>query len=89
LGRDPTTHGADADKFDISRPTRRDHLSFGHGAHYCLGAELARLEATISLRALFDRFPHLRLAIPPGELRPLPSFISNGHQTLPALLGKA
>jgi len=87
-GRDPTTHGADADTFDISRPTRRDHLSFGHGAHYCLGTELARLEATISLRALFDHFPQLRLATPPDELRPIPSFISNGHQTLPALLGK-
>ncbi len=86
IGRDPERHGETADQFDITRPTRREHLAFGHGAHYCLGAELARLEARIALRALFDRFPHLSLAVPPSELRPLESFISNGHQALPVVL---
>ncbi|MFD8379059.1 cytochrome P450 [Streptomyces sp. NPDC059679] len=86
IGRDPDGHGEAADQFDITRPTRREHLAFGHGAHYCLGAELARLEARIALRALFNRFPHLTLAVPPSELRPLESFISNGHQSLPVHL---
>lgn len=86
VGRDPGLHGERADRFDITRPTRRDHLAFGYGAHLCLGAELARLEARIALRALFDRFPDLALAVSTGELRPMKSFISNGHQEVPVIL---
>ncbi|MFI8258526.1 cytochrome P450 [Streptomyces filamentosus] len=88
-GRDPGTHGPDADAFDVTRPTRRTHLSFGHGAHHCLGAPLARMEAVIALSALFERFPHLALAVPGTELRPLASFISNGHRELPLVTGGA
>ena len=44
------------------------HLSFGYGRHHCAGAPLARLEATIALPALFQRFPHLRLACPAEDL---------------------
>lgn len=86
-GRDPLHHGADADQFDITRPTRGDHVSFGYGAHYCLGVTLARMEAAIALSALFERFPDLALAVPAGELRPKFSFVSNGHRVLPVLLG--
>ncbi|MEU7580011.1 cytochrome P450 [Streptomyces sp. NPDC041068] len=86
-GRDPKVHGRDADRFDITRPTRHTHLTFGHGVHFCMGAPLARMEATIALPALFERFPGLRLAVPPRELLPLPSFISNGHRRLPVLTG--
>ncbi|GHE25969.1 cytochrome P450 [Streptosporangium violaceochromogenes] len=88
-GRDPAQHGEDADLFDVTRPTRGDHISFGHGAHYCLGAPLARLEAGVALPALFERFPDLSLAVPPGALRPLESFIVNGHRTLPVVLRPA
>ncbi|MGW7312241.1 cytochrome P450 family protein [Streptomyces sp. NPDC054865] len=86
-GRDPGLHGPDAAQFDITRPTVRDHLAFGHGPHLCVGAELARIEARIALQALFTRFPRLALAVTPDELRPLPSLISNGHQELPVRLG--
>ncbi|MFF1676147.1 cytochrome P450 [Streptomyces sp. NPDC058256] len=86
-GRDPHIH-ADPDRFDVTRATSRNHQSFGVGAHYCLGAELARLEARIALPALFDRFPQLTLAVPANELRPLASFISNGHQEIPVHLGQ-
>jgi 2-hydroxy-5-methyl-1-naphthoate 7-hydroxylase len=85
-GRDRKAHGDTAAEFDPTRPTRRDHLAFGHGVHHCLGAPLARLEAAVGLPALFTRFPHLRLAVPAEDLRPLGSFISNGHSALPVVL---
>ncbi|MGM1057966.1 cytochrome P450 [Saccharothrix sp. Mg75] len=85
-GRDPARHGANAEEFDITRPSRRDHLAFGHGVHFCLGSPLARMEAVIALSALFDRFPGLRLAVPSEELEPLGSFFTNGHKTLPVVL---
>ncbi|EME62613.1 cytochrome P450 family protein [Amycolatopsis decaplanina] len=84
-GRDPALHGHDADAFDVTR-TDKAHVAFGHGAHYCIGAPLARLEAAIALPALFERFPDMTLATSPEELRHLDSFISNGHRVLPVLL---
>ncbi|WP_019061535.1 cytochrome P450 family protein [Streptomyces prunicolor] len=84
-GRDPEIH-ENADAFDITRETRRAHLSFGHGTHYCLGAPLAVLEAQIALPALFSRFPELALAVPAHQLEPVASFISNGHTELPVYL---
>lgn len=85
-GRHPDYHGPTADRFDVLRPTK-EHLAFGHGVHYCLGAPLARLEAEVALPALFDRFPGLALAVPQEELAPVESFISHGHVSLPVLLG--
>ncbi|MGW0731776.1 cytochrome P450 family protein [Streptomyces sp. NPDC002851] len=84
-GRDPKQYGPDADMFDLARPPSR-HLSFGHGPHYCLGAALARMEGEIALSSLFDRFPHIALAVDVQELIPLPSFVSNSSQTLPVRL---
>ncbi|RSS78465.1 cytochrome P450, partial [Streptomyces sp. WAC02707] len=48
------------------------HLAFGHGIHQCLGQQLARVEMRVAFRALIDRFPTLRLAVPTAEvaLRP-------------------
>lgn len=85
-GRDPELHGEDAGRFDVTRQFK-DHLAFGYGAHLCLGAPLARLEGAVALPALFERFPKLSLEIPEGGLRPVASFISNGHRVLPVLLG--
>lgn len=83
-GRDPVRH-KEAERFDIHREDKH-HLSFGHGTHFCMGAELARLEAGIALPALFDRYPHMRLAESPDRLVPVESFITNGHQALPVHL---
>ncbi|MEU9385547.1 cytochrome P450 [Streptomyces sp. NPDC048279] len=88
-GRDPAAHGLDADRFDVTRPARPDavrHLSLGHGAHYCLGAPLARLEATVALERLFDRFPDLDLAVPEGGLAREASFVGNSVHALPVRL---
>ncbi|MEV0993131.1 cytochrome P450 [Streptomyces sp. NPDC049949] len=85
-GRDEAFHGPDADRFDVTRPAAGRHLSFGHGAHYCVGAPLARLEATIALERLFTRFPDLDLAVPEPELPHLHSFIGNSVESIPIRL---
>jgi cytochrome P450 len=59
--RDPVVF-ADPDRFDPERPNVRHHLAFVQGPHFCLGARLARAEATIAVRTLFERLPGLRLA---------------------------
>ncbi|MGW0735157.1 cytochrome P450 family protein [Streptomyces sp. NPDC002851] len=86
-GRHPEWHGKDADVFDVTR-LDKEHLAFGHGVHYCLGAPLGRLETRTALPALFDRFPDLALAVPSENLEPVDSFISNGHRSLPVRLTK-
>ncbi|MFJ4770822.1 cytochrome P450 [Streptomyces uncialis] len=83
-GRDPSFHGA-AHGFEIDRADR-DHMAFGHGIHYCLGAPLARLEAAIALPALFDRFPDIALADEGNAPDPQPSFIGNDVLALPVFL---
>ncbi|MCK2216284.1 cytochrome P450 [Actinomadura sp. ATCC 31491] len=86
-GRDPAVN-PDPGRYDIDRRDRQ-HLAFGHGMHFCLGAPLARLEAGIALPALFARFPRLALARPVASLAPQPSFISNDVRELPVVLGAA
>ncbi|NNH69720.1 cytochrome P450 [Nocardia uniformis] len=81
--RDPKMFD-DPNSFDINRPNAQQHLTFSSGIHTCLGASLARMEATYALRSLFERFPDLRLAGTP-ELRPL--FTLHGYSHLPVHLG--
>jgi cytochrome P450 len=50
-------HFPDADRFDVRRHIDRQ-LSFGYGAHFCIGAALARLEGQVALRETLRRFPH-------------------------------
>jgi hypothetical protein len=57
---DPRLH-KDPEKFDVTREDI-DHLAFGGGRRYCLGAPLARLEAAIGVEMLLKRLPNLRLA---------------------------
>lgn len=76
--RDPTRFD-DPERFDISRGNTR-HLAFGYGVHFCIGAPLARLEAPIALKLLFERFPKLRL-LEGSEITP--SIHMRGPRTLP------
>jgi cytochrome P450 len=56
------------EKLDLERHPNR-HMSFGTGIHFCLGLQLARIEAACALQALFTRWPKLRLAVSPAEIR--------------------
>ncbi|WP_269859437.1 cytochrome P450 family protein [Streptomyces sp. RPT161] len=81
-GRDPRL-APDPDRFDIRRTgAARGHLGFGHGIHHCLGAPLARLEAGIALRTLFERCPRLALDRDPATLMWRPSLL-RGVRELP------
>jgi len=81
--RDPAVF-ADPQRFDVTRPDAREHLSFSAGRHFCLGAALARLEGEVGLRALFDRCPELALA--PGAVR-RPTRVLRGWEHLPVTVG--
>ncbi|MFD8757073.1 hypothetical protein ACFV0O_39780 [Kitasatospora sp. NPDC059577] len=85
-GRRPARYGDSGADFDVTRPTK-DRLVFGHGPHFCLGAPPDRVEGQTALRMLFDRFPGLAPA-PRTEPRPVDSLVSDGHRTLPVLLGE-
>ena len=87
----PAAANFDADVFDD--PERLDlartdnlHLSLGHGPHYCLGANLAKMEMQVTLRLLFERFPDLRLAVPASELAWVPNHAVWGLAQLPVTL---
>ena len=77
--RDPGRF-ADPDRLDLARPDARP-LSFGHGLHYCLGAQLARLEAQIAMVHLLDRFRDLRFA--DGPITWGDNMILRGPRVLP------
>jgi cytochrome P450 PksS len=70
------------DALDVTREPNR-HLSFGLGAHYCLGAPLARLEGQIAINALLRRTPGLRLACTPGALKWRRGLVLRGLKALP------
>ncbi|MBW1883284.1 MAG: cytochrome P450 [Deltaproteobacteria bacterium] len=53
---------SDPHRFDPHRPNSRQHLSFGHGDHFCLGSHLARRELEAGIKYLFERFPDMELA---------------------------
>lgn len=84
--RDPAAFDSPA-RFDIARSPNR-HIAFGFGTHFCLGSNLARLEAAAALRALLERTDDFRLAT--GDPLPLhPSFVFRSFTQIPVELDPA
>ncbi|MFI6393335.1 cytochrome P450 [Nonomuraea sp. NPDC050547] len=77
--RDPEVY-AEPDRFDITRTGGPEHFAFSSGIHYCLGAQLARIEGEIALRALAERLPRLRQT---GDPRRRSSASIRGFCSLP------
>jgi len=73
---------AEPGRFVVAREDN-PHLAFGHGPHFCLGAPLARVELQVVFGTLFRRFPTLRLAVAPEELRPRTGLLTGGFEELP------
>ncbi len=70
------------DTLDITRENNK-HLAFGLGAHYCVGAPLARIEGQIGITTLLARFPNMRLQVPSDQLKWRGTFIVRGLEKLP------
>lgn len=84
--RDPARF-AEPDRLDVTR--RAQHLAFGQGAHFCLGAPLARMEGRVALALLLERFPDLSLAVPVAALRWRDGIFLRGLEALPVRLRPA
>ena len=67
-----------ADEMDLTRDPN-PHIGFGAGIHFCLGAPLARLEMSVSLPALWEKYPNMQLA---GELVRRPTFVLRGYESV-------
>lgn len=72
-----------ADRFDVARAGARQHLAFGYGPRFCIGAALARIELIAAFERLPVRFPDLQLAVPPQELVWRDNHLTGGLLTLP------
>lgn len=81
--RDPAVF-PDPHRFDIDRPNLKEHVAFSSGIHACLGASLARMEAVHALRALYTRYPDLRLRGAPTRRN---LFTLHGFEHMPVDLG--
>lgn len=70
------------EELDFHRPAY-PHLGFGHGIHFCFGAQLARMELQVAVATLVKAFPDLRLAVPEEDLAWKPGLLVRGLHSLP------
>jgi cytochrome P450 len=75
---------ADPESFDIHRAPN-PHISFGIGSHFCLGAQVARLQARVFFEELVSGFPIVELSDSPVRVR---SNLTNGYRRMPVILGR-
>jgi cytochrome P450 len=68
-------------RFDIHRPNAKKHMTFGHGPHFCVGAEMARVEGQVAFETLFDRLDDIRLS-PDASLEHHASFSTRGYKEI-------
>lgn len=78
--RDPDAFD-DADDLRLTRPDAQQHLGFGYGIHFCLGASLARAEGQVAVASLLQRFPDLVLR--DSDVQWTENLLSRGLKTLP------
>jgi cytochrome P450 len=91
----PVLNAANRDPSVYPHPERLDltrdgapHVGFGHGAHFCLGAQLARLELRVAISTTIQRFPGLHLAVDPDELTYDTGSVLRSLDSLPVELQK-
>jgi cytochrome P450 len=71
------------DRFDPDRTNVGEHIGFGHGVHFCLGAALARIEARIAIEELLAVAPRLEIT---GDVAQMTSLVFRGPTAVPLLL---
>jgi cytochrome P450 len=81
--RDPAAYAGDPETLDVGRPGVRA-ISFGGGIHFCLGAQLARIEGEVAFRRLLERLPDMRL-VDPDQVDWKPTITLRGVTALPAV----
>jgi len=77
--------GDDPDRFDVRRDLGQ-HLTFGYGLHYCLGAALARLEGRVALEEVLRRFPDWEVDI--DNARMAPTSTVRGWDSMPVVIAR-
>jgi len=80
---------AEAGAFDVRRENAKQHLAFGKGIHFCLGAPLARMMGRCAFESLLSRLANIRLAPDAGEIEPLESIFNRAPRALPLVFDRA
>ena len=73
---------SEPDTFSVDRENARDHLAFGHGEHFCIGAMLARLEARIAVEQILERMENIRLVDGKNSFEYEDTFVLRGLKEL-------
>ena len=79
----------DAGSFDVRRENAKQHLAFGKGIHFCLGAPLARMMGRCAFESLLSRLTNIRLAPGAGDVEPLESIFNRAPRALPLVFDRA
>ena len=80
-GRDAAVYDA-PEQLDLDRKAITQHMTFGHGVHFCIGNQLARAELRATFEAITQRWPNVQLAERPDAIQPLPAFFAHGPKRM-------